>query len=328
MKCNLCGADDTKFCFYTKDRNNDSAKTHFRLVKCKKCDLVFLNPRPDKEEIKKFYPPWYHSRAEKRVVDIYQTEIWGIPWREAMLRKAEPILKYKKEGKILDIGCGDGSLLKFMNDLGWQVHGLDLQGGSSAYARDILGLKVSTGRLEEVDYPEEFFDIIILFHVLEHLHDPSIVLKKANLLLKKDGYLLIEVPNFNSFDSKIFRSRWVGISSPLHLYHFKPNSLKSMLQKCGYTPIEIGFIPEQTKYVAGFSESLRIVLSDFGLYPKRKEIVELNDEECNAKNNFLGHSAISSLHYVEHKIFKHISIVLNKIGLGSNLLTVAKKKSA
>ena len=240
VKCNHCGVDSTKFCFTAKDRNNDDLSL-FNLVKCTSCELIYLNPRPDKEEIKNYYPPWYHARAEKKLADIEKSNIWGIPWREAMAKKADPIFRYKNQGKILDIGCGDGSLIKYLKYEGWEAYGLDFQEVSSRYARENLNLNVFTGKLEEVEFDEEFFDIIILFHVLEHLDDPSSVLKKAKLLLKKDGYLLIEVPNFNSFESKLFRSKWVGISAPLHLYHFNTKSLKSMLEKCGYKTIDIKF---------------------------------------------------------------------------------------
>jgi 2-polyprenyl-3-methyl-5-hydroxy-6-metoxy-1,4-benzoquinol methylase len=324
VKCNLCGADDTKFMFYVRDRNSKEKKL-FNLVKCRRCGFVYLNPRPGKEEIKKYYPPWYHSRAQTKVVNIEKTKIWGIPWKEAMQKKTEPILRYKKEGRILDIGCGDGSLLKFMKELGWQTYGVDFNKASSRYARDVLGLNVSSKRLEEANYPEGFFDIIILFHVLEHLPDPLATLKKVHLLLSENGFLLIEVPNFGSFESLVFRSKWIGIAAPLHLYHFTPRTLRIILTNCGFIPVELGFIPEQTKYVAGYSESLRYCLMDWGLYPPTWKGID-SGKKANG-SIFSSYSWNNPLHLMEYMVFYPVAYFMDKIGLGSNSFAVARRKN-
>ena len=323
VKCNLCGFDDTKFILRARNRVTNEGKEFFKLAKCRRCGLVYINPRPEKEEIKKYYPPWYHSRTQAKVSDITKTKIWGIPWREAMKNKAEPILRYKKKGRILDIGCGNGSLLIFLKESGWQTHGVELLDSSSLYARDVLGLTVFSGRFEEVNYPEESFDIITLFHVLEHLPDPSGTLKKARSLLRKDGFLIIEVPNFHSFEAKIFRSKWVGISAPLHLYHFTPRTLRMMLKSCGLIPMEVGFIPDQTKYMAGYSESLRYCLMDLGLYPSRRKSEDLKNEEAGFTSSS---PRFSALHHLEYLIFSRIAYFMDKIGRGINLLAIARRK--
>lgn len=323
VKCNLCGADDTEFLFYARNRNS-RAKEIFNLVKCKICCLTYLNPRPDKDEIGVYYPPWYHSRANDKIPDIKKTKIWGIPWREAMQKKAEPVIRYKKAGKILDIGCGDGSLLKFMKDTGWQTYGVEPNEISSRYARDVLGLNVFSGRLEDAGYSEESFDVITLFHVLEHIHEPVQTLKRIYRLLKRGGLLFIEVPNFNSFEAKIFKDKWVGISAPLHLYHFTPGTLKAILKNCGFSPVVQEFIPEQTKYIAGYSESLRFCLMDWGLYHSLQE--ENVPEKKEISNKSSGSSWNSPLHFMEYIIFKFFANFMNKIGMGSNLLLVSGKR--
>jgi 2-polyprenyl-3-methyl-5-hydroxy-6-metoxy-1,4-benzoquinol methylase len=323
VSCNVCGTDNTKVRFYVRDRNVRGSRS-FKIVKCKNCGLVYLNPRPDKEEIRNCYPPWYHSRAQAKTVNIEKTWIWGIPWRKAMEKKAGPILRYKKEGNILDIGCGDGSLLKYMKGLGWQACGVEFNESSSRYAREVLGLNVFSGRLEEIDYKANGFDVIILFHVLEHLPDPSETLKRVRPLLKKNGFLLIEVPNFGSFEARLFKSKWNGISAPLHLYHFTPKTLENMLKNCSFAPLELEFIPEQTKYVAGYSESLRYCLMDLGLYPSRDQVEgfktkkDLGDSSGSRWNN--------PLHVMEFIVFYAISYFMDKIGVGSNLLAVARKE--
>lgn len=240
-----------------------------------------------------------------------------------MQKKAEPILRYMKSGSILDVGCGDGSLLKFLKELGWETYGIELQGSASRYAREVLGINVFSGRLEEANYPEESFDIITLLHVLEHLPDPSAILRRSHTLLRKNGLLLIEVPNFGSFEAHIFRSKWVGISAPLHLYHFTPSTLQMILRRCGYIPVEVGFIPEQTKYVAGYSEGLRYCLMDLGLYPSRQKD---GDTTTGENRNTSSSSWVNPLHLLEHKIFSKLAHFMNMLGLGSYLMCMAKKR--
>ena len=324
VKCNICREDDTKFMFHVRDRNSREKKL-FKLVKCRRCGFVYLNPRPDKEEIKKYYPPWYHYRVHTKVVNIEKTKICEIPWREVMQKKAEPILRYKKEGSILDIGCGDGSLLKYMKELGWQTYGVELNKAASRYSRKVLGLNVLSGRLEEANYPKDFFDIISLFHVLEHLPDPSGTLKKVRPLLRKNGLLLIEVPNFGSFEAMVFRSKWFAIAAPLHLSHFTPRTLAIMLRNCGFIPVDLGFIPVPTKYVAGYSESLRYCLMDCGLYPPLwKRMDSRKKESC---NNFSSSSWKNTLHSMEYLTFYSAAYIMDKIGLGSSLFAVARRKN-
>lgn len=325
VKCNLCRADDAKFILQARCRLSNIKKEFFKLMKCRRCGLIYLNPRPHEEEMSKYYPSWYHSRADTKFLDIEKTKIGGISWREAMQKKAEPILRYKTSGKILDIGCGDGSLLKFLKEFGWQTFGIEPHRPSSLYAKEVLGLNVFSGRLGEANYPDESFDVITLLHVLEHLHDPSEVLKKSFWLIKRDGILIVEVPNFGSFEAKIFRSKWVGISAPLHLYHFTPQSLRLMLENCGFVPMKVGFFPEITRYVAGYSESLRYFLRDLGLYPVRRKRIESMKQEGVLESSSMDASSSSMLHLMEYIIFKAIAHFMDRVGIGLNLLVVAKK---
>lgn len=320
VQCNLCGGSDTKLLFYAKNRNNKKGEV-FRIVKCKICGLVYLNPRPSKDGIRQYYPLQYWSRIYSSV-NIEDTTIWGIPWREAMRKKAKPILKYKKAGKLLDIGCGDGSLLKFLKDLDWEIYGVELGEEASRFARENLGLDVFGGRLGEANYPSRSFDVVSLFHSLEHLPDPLETLRKIYSLLKQDGIVVIEVPNFGGFGSLIFRARWVGIAAPLHLYHFTRLTLQKMLRKCSFVPIEFSFVSTRTKYIAEYSESLRYCLTDWGLYPFKKKGEQVEKDGGNSH----GLAWNNPLHFIECIIFKSIAYFMDKIHLGSNLVVVARKK--
>lgn len=242
-----------------------------------------------------------------------------------MQKKAEPILRSKTNGKILDVGCGDGSLLKYMKELGWQTYGVEFNDVSSRYAREVLGLNVFSGKLEETDYPEGSFDVITFFHVLEHLSDPLEALEKIYSLLDKNGLLLIEVPNFGGFEARIFRSKWVGVAAPLHLHHFTPRTLQMMLKNSGFIPARVEFVPPPSKYIAGYSESLRYCLMDLGLYPPREKWVEsMEGERCASP---VSPSWNNPLHFMEYIIFYSLACFMDKIAQGSTLLVVARKEN-
>lgn len=324
VNCNLCGANDAKSLFRTRYRNSKEQRL-FQIVKCRKCSLVYLNPRPTQEEIRAYYPDWYHCRAWAGTVDLEKTEVWGTPWREVMAKKAAPILRHKRKGKILDVGCGDGSLLKYMQELGWQTYGVEFHDVSARYAREVLGLNVFSGKLAEADYPEGTFDVITLFHVLEHLADPLKALEKIYALLAQHGVLLIEVPNFGGFEAQIFRSKWARVAAPLHLYHFTPRTLELVLKKSGFTPVRLEFVSPAYKYAAGYSESLRNCLADVGLYPSREKwVAAMEGGQCpGARIIFRG----KPWHFLENLVFSTLASIMDKIGWGSSVLVTARKEN-
>ncbi|MBI2439809.1 MAG: class I SAM-dependent methyltransferase [Lentisphaerae bacterium] len=320
--CNLCGVDDTLFLFLAKDRNS-KAQRLFRIVQCRRCGLVYLNPRPDQEEIKGYYPPWYHDRARAGITDIEETTAWGITWRELMRKKAAPLLKRKTQGRILDIGCGDGSLLKYLQGLGWQTYGVEFNDVPAKYAREVLGLNVFAGRLEEAHYPEGAFDVITLFHALEHLPDPRQTLERTFTLLDQKGLLVIEAPNFASLEARIFRSKWCKVTAPLHFYHFTPPTLRLLLKNSGFALQQLRCIPPHIKYVSEYSESLRYCLLDLGLYPRGEQWMEAMRRESSA--GFTKPAWGGPLHFMEYLIFYSLAYCMAKIGRGSTMLALATK---
>lgn len=324
VNCNLCGADEARFIFQARDRNSKGQR-FFKIVKCRKCGLVYLNPRPDEKEIREYYSAWYHFHALAGTVALENTKVWGTPWREVMARKVKPILRHKSNGRILDVGCGDGSLLRYLKGLGWQTYGVEPNEIASRYGREILGLNIFSGRLEAANYPQDSFDIITLFHALEHVHHPVEILKSIAGLLKKDGLLIAELPNFASFESRVFRSRWVGVAAPLHLYNFTPRTLALTLKKSGFTPVRLEFVSPPYKYLSGYSGSLRYCLMDLGVYPPREKwAADMEDEKCAGSISL---SWNNPLHFMEYIFFYPLARFMDKIGWGSGLRVTAGKEN-
>ncbi|MCM8800416.1 MAG: class I SAM-dependent methyltransferase [Candidatus Omnitrophica bacterium] len=324
--CNLCGKDNSKLLFVAKDRTNEKGG-FFRIVKCKSCGLVYVNPRPIKQELFRYYLNEYQSRIYDNI-KMKKSFIWETPNQSMMELKARSILKYKKSGRILDVGCKDGLFLKFLKDLGWQTYGIELNPKAVQFAKERFGLDISCGDIEEASYPLQFFDVVSLIHSLEHLRDPVATLRKIHLILKEDGIVVIEVPNFGGFSSFIFRDKWLGISAPLHLYHFTRRTLEKILIICKFSPIEFKFISTHTKYMAEYSESLRYLLGDLGLYNCRPILSRednFNPVDFTLLKPFSFSSGKVFFHYIEYLIFFGLGRFMDIIKLGGNLSVVAKK---
>ena len=136
------------------------------------------------------------------------------------------------------MGCGTGDRLDVFRSKGFETHGVETS-GSADYAKEHLNLSVSKGNLFSVRFPERFFDIVTLYNVLEHTHDPTRVCHEIHRILKDDGFLVIQVPNKDSMQYRIFNRRWAAFDVPRDLYYFGTQSLRSLLGKVGFTVAKI-----------------------------------------------------------------------------------------
>jgi SAM-dependent methyltransferase len=125
-------------------------------------------------------------------------------------------------------------MLNALSDRGWDALGTELSEESSTFAREELGLEVKTGPFEVRTFDAKSFDVVVLWHVFEHMSAPALVLKKIHGILKEDGLLIISVPNFGSLQSKLSRDKWFHLDLPRHLYHFTPSTLEFILKENGF----------------------------------------------------------------------------------------------
>jgi 2-polyprenyl-3-methyl-5-hydroxy-6-metoxy-1,4-benzoquinol methylase len=138
-----------------------------------------------------------------------------------------------EDGRALDIGCGNGRYLAVLKNLGWTVTGFDIEDHVAPVLKE-NGIHVFTGNLEVLSTLRGTYDLITMWHVLEHLHDPLKDLKTIRKFLSNRGSILIEVPNSNSPAAKLFRDDWYQWDLPRHLSHFTPQSLIQMLRESGF----------------------------------------------------------------------------------------------
>jgi 2-polyprenyl-3-methyl-5-hydroxy-6-metoxy-1,4-benzoquinol methylase len=207
----------------------------FAVVRCPDCGLSYTNPRPNERTLPQFYPADYrpHRRPGKlkqaRRARPFWSRVFGRPCAER--RGALP---WPGPGRLLDFGCGAGGFLKTMADQGWQVTGLDAAVGAVNQVRDEHGLTALVGTLPHPDLRPGSFDVVTMWHSLEHVHRPLAILRAAYELLVPGGKLVVATPNIASLPFRVFRRSWFGLDLPRHLTHFTPDTLAAMLQTAGF----------------------------------------------------------------------------------------------
>jgi 2-polyprenyl-3-methyl-5-hydroxy-6-metoxy-1,4-benzoquinol methylase len=144
----------------------------------------------------------------------------------------------KRSGKVLDIGCGYGYFLAACREAGYDVHGLDFSESAVAHARKKLDLPITVGALTDANLSEQAFDVITLWHALEHMPDPQETIQKARMWLKPDGILAVDVPNYLGTDARKQGTNWNGWDLPYHYYHFTPKSLNRFLNKFDFQVVK------------------------------------------------------------------------------------------
>jgi len=148
----------------------------------------------------------------------------------------DKIIKFKPQGRLLDVGCSVGIFLDVALKNGFDVKGVEVSTWASEFARQ-KGFDVMTGGLIEAAYPEKSFDVVVLNHVLEHLPKPVEILLEVKRILKDDGLLVIGVPNFGSYMASIKKGKWASLQPDQHIWQFTHESLLRVLMKSGFSEV-------------------------------------------------------------------------------------------
>jgi 2-polyprenyl-3-methyl-5-hydroxy-6-metoxy-1,4-benzoquinol methylase len=281
-----------------------------RLLECGKCGFVYADSKPSPTEMASYYGSGSEEGTQRGTAE-------GVSWftglvaralkaKESLhrqrlalagerVRRLVPVLRFAAGQTVLDVGCGRG---EFLHALDLRYPGLSLAAiepspEDARYAREVYGLNVYETMLEEAGALPKA-DVVTMFHILEHVYDPAVALKKAGSLLATEGRLVVEVPNMRLSRINLPLGRKVlfpGYHSPEHLWFFTPRSLKALLTKQGFQMITM------TTYT-------------FGLYP-------LIDLAALTTNNSVWHSIYLSL-------ARALTAPLSIVGAGLGVIAVAR----
>jgi len=230
-----------------------SSQESFELKSCLSCSFVFTSPRPDSQSLPGYYQSnHYISHTGKSTGAI---SFFYLLARKFTLRwKIKLIRRFRKDISILDYGCGTGELLLACQRQGWQISGLEPSAPARQKATQITGINIASN-LQQLKGQQ--FDVITLWHVLEHVMDLREKISDLKALLRNDGLLFLAVPNCQSPDALFYQEYWAGYDVPRHLWHFTKTTMTALLDSEGLTVQTIQPMKLDAYYVSLLSEKYK-----------------------------------------------------------------------
>lgn len=205
----------------------------FSLSGCPACACLFIDPLPGNAEIAGFYPAQYWWKASSGILKSLE----GV-YRKMALRDHVEFISRAAQVRaphLLDVGCGSGTLLGLMKGRGFEVRGFDSSAEAARIAKSESNVDVEVGtRLQDAGFADESFDLVTLFHVMEHVTDPRSVLAEVRRILRPAGRLVLQVPNIESWQFRLFGVRWYGLDVPRHVVNYSNQAMQRLLAESGF----------------------------------------------------------------------------------------------
>jgi len=225
-KCPWCGSDKAQINLWLKD--DFLTKEDFHICECLNCGLLYTMPRPPKEKIGDYYKSdEYYSHQENKKGFI--PRLYESIKRLNLKHKYRIATKGMQPGKLLDIGCGVGDFLHTAENKGWQCIGVEPSEDAKEIAHKRMKAPIySSEQLEQL--PDKSFDLITMWHVLEHVDDLKWQIEQLQRLVKPNGRIVIAVPNYKSYDGQFYKEHWAAYDVPRHLNHFSRNTITKIFK--------------------------------------------------------------------------------------------------
>ena len=225
--CPCCGQKNIASVLSAEDYTVSHER--FEIWECKDCSIRFTQKIPDINEIGSYYQSENyisHSDTNEGIINKLYHKVRN----RTLIKKRNMIKKASRKslGSILDVGCGTGAFLNTMQRSGWQITGLEPDDTARRKAKELYNLDLESSE-KLFSLPVNSFDAITMWHVLEHVHELHNYINKLRDLLKAGGKLFIAVPNYTSYDAKVYEQFWAAYDVPRHLYHFSPASMRKLL---------------------------------------------------------------------------------------------------
>jgi 2-polyprenyl-3-methyl-5-hydroxy-6-metoxy-1,4-benzoquinol methylase len=246
--CPLCGSVRKTTVIVAEDHTVSHQR--FELKDCADCGFRFTDPRPSQNDIGQFYESEeYISHSNSRTT--LHDRLYQIARKWALKNKHELIRRHKPDGKVLDVGCGTGEFLAYLMGRGYSVHGVEPSEKARRQAIESTGINV-TASLEKLPAQEQF-QVITMWHVLEHLPDLRNAFKRLYSLMSDGGLLVIAVPDRECWDASHFGSKWAAWDVPRHLSHFRRKDVHRLLKEHGFEIVETRRMLMDAPYIAMLS---------------------------------------------------------------------------
>lgn len=268
VRSNLCDNEENNEFLFLKKSFLRSDETMYNIFKCAKCKVSFADQEQiDKIDLQKIYDEYFSDEKHKKKLENPNAN------RKYWLKQSKTINKlYPKGGRILDIGCNAGHFLYFLKG-NWEKHGVEL----SQYAANIAknkNLEIFNGYLEDAKYSSDYFDVITLYAVIDHVEYPSELLDAIKRVLKHNGLCVIMTGDKDSITAKFKKENWHMYSPPLHLYFFSHESLdifmrEKMFEKIKSIYTDGGMTSCRNKYI---NYGIRLLLTAMEKIPYLNEI--------------------------------------------------------
>lgn len=252
-ECIICKGVEFEFALESKDYF--LSQQIFKLYRCKSCGLMFTRPQPGITAIMEYYNSNEYT-AHNTDSHTLKNFLYKYARNIALKAKLRMIRKYFKTGKLLDFGSGTGEFLNHCHKSGWDVMGIEPN--SLARERSIQKYHLNIGNSDDFDNIHvKSFDVITLWHVMEHHNDPVKLMMTNHKLLKTGGLLVIALPNYESWDADFYGKFWAAYDVPRHLYHFSQTAVSLLVEKSGFKIHEIRPLYFDSYYISLLSEKYK-----------------------------------------------------------------------
>jgi 2-polyprenyl-3-methyl-5-hydroxy-6-metoxy-1,4-benzoquinol methylase len=248
--CPICESSRLENFLNVKD--NFLSKENFSISSCLNCGLKFTNPRPKDDNLSEYYQSEkYYSHSKKK--NGFIPWLYQIIKRKNISTKYQQIVPKGQTGRILDIGCGTGDFLLYCKEKSWIISGVEPDKGARKIAETLLEQEIYSAN-ETDQWADSTFDIITMWHVLEHVSDLNQQFIELQRLIKEDGKLILALPNFKSYDALYYKENWAAWDVPRHLYHFNKQVISQIASNYGFKLLESLPMKWDSYYVSLLSE--------------------------------------------------------------------------
>lgn len=253
--CPVC--EGTKFKLFIICKDHFITDEQFEIMKCESCGLKFTANIESEEKADRYYQSEKyisHSNTSKGFTNLLYHAA-----RKYMLgnkRRFAEKISGKKRGSILDIGAGTGFFLKEMANHGWRVSGTEKSENAKKFAKEKHNLHINTP-LEIKTFAKQQFNIITLWHVLEHIYNPNEYIQQLIRLLRDDGVIIAALPNSDSYDAGYYKNFWAAYDVPRHIWHFGPKQIELFGAGQKLKLIKIKKMPLDSFYISILSEKYK-----------------------------------------------------------------------